>query len=497
MSDAYARFLDRVREIHDFTAVNSLLAWDQEVNLPPKGVPSRARQLAAMAGLIHDRTCDAALGELMASSASQDLNVTARANLREFQRVRDRALKIPRSLVAALAEATSHAQQAWVQAKQQSEWRHFAPHLTRLVELKRQEAEAVGYTREPYDALLDEYEPTMRLADLEPLFSELKHGLVELIGRTAGADSKPQRSLLRQRYDVELQNRFGMEVLRDMGYDFAAGRLDRSAHPFTQGIAIADVRITTKYDPDDLGVGLFANLHEGGHALYEQGLPPEQEGTPVAQAVSLGIHESQSRLWENAVGRSRPFWEHYLPRLRELFPTQLGKASAEDLYRAVNVVRPSLIRIEADEVTYNLHIILRLELERALLRGEIKVNDLPALWAEKMHAYFGLEVPDVTRGPLQDIHWAFGVFGYFPTYTLGNLYAAQIFAQASAELDDLSAQLERGEFQPLLTWLREHVHQKGSLLPADELCRSLTGAKLQVKPFLDYLQAKFGDIYGL
>jgi len=433
----------------------------------------------------------------VAELQTRDLDAVGRANLREFKRARDRAVKIPQSLVAALAETTSLAQQAWARAKADSDWDHFAPHLAKLIDLKRQEAEAVGYTGEPYNALLDEYEPDMRLADLEPLFAQLKLGLVDLIGRIGASDRQPDDFLLHQPYDIELQNTFGLEVLRDMGYDFEAGRLDRSNHPFTQGIAITDVRITTRYDPQVLSVGLFANLHEGGHALYEQGLPVAHEGLPVAQAVSLGIHESQSRLWENGVGRSLPFWEHYLPRLQELFPAQLDKASAEDLYRAVNVVKPSLIRIEADEVTYNLHIILRLELERAMLRDEVQVQDLPALWAAKMQDFFGLEVPDAAHGPLQDIHWAFGVFGYFPTYTLGNLYAAQIFNQARSDLQDLDSQISNGDFQPLLYWLREHVHRKGSLLTAAELCRNVTGSTLQVRPFLDYLETKFGPIYGL
>ena len=497
MSNIYENFLDRMREIHAYSAADALLGWDQEIYLPPKGVPARARHKAALATLIHTRMCDPALGDLMDTLESVDIDPIARANLREAKRVRDRALKIPAALVAELAEATSLAQKAWVEAKQNSTWAHFAPYLAKLVSLKKQEAEAVGYSGEPYNALLDEYEPETRVEDLDPLFSDLKEILVPLIDQIAASGQRLKTSLLRQSFPMAQQDSFGREVLGDIGFDFEAGRLDQSAHPFTQGMAIGDVRITTKYDKNDFGVGLFANLHEGGHALYEQGLPSSHEGTPVAAAVSLGIHESQSRLWENSVGRSIEFWTYYLPRLREIFPTQLGNATPEILYRAANIVEPSLIRIEADEVTYNLHIVLRMELERALLRNEIQVTELPDQWRKKIQEYFGLEVPDDAHGPLQDIHWAFGVFGYFPTYTLGNLYAAQFFAQARADLNDLSGLIGRGEFRPLLDWLREKIHSKGSLLSAGNLCREVTGRDLSIQPFQDYLNRKYGELYGL
>ncbi len=497
MPDAYPIFLRRMHEIRDLAAASALMAWDQEIYLPPKGVPARARHRATLAALIHERICDPGLGELMATLDASDLDRVKRANLRETKRGRDRALKIPRTLVTALAEAGSLAQPAWVQAKQQSDWACFAPHLARIVDLKRQEAAAVGYEGEPYNALLDEYEPETRVEELDALFAELKSGLVPLIEKIVAGNQRTDASPLRQQFGVTDQDAFGREVLRDIGFDFEAGRLDRSTHPFTEGMAIGDVRITTKYDETDLGVGLYANLHEGGHALYEQGLPTEHEGAPVAAAVSLGIHESQSRLWENAVGRSREFWVCYLPRLQEIFPDQLGSATVEDLYRATNRVEPSLIRIKADEVTYNLHIVLRMELERALLHDEIQVSDLPALWREKVKSYFGLELPDDSHGPLQDIHWSFGAFGYFPTYTLGNLYAAQFYARAAADLSDLPDQIARGEFDQLLAWLRKHIHNKGSLLPAAALCRELTGEELSVQPFLDYLYRKYGEIYGL
>ena len=501
MQETYTQFLECTRQLHDLAAVSALLSWDQEIHLPPRGVPARARHKAALAALIHEKLCDPRLGDLVAAlagiDAAAEFGPEAAANLRELKRERDRAVKIPRSLVRELAESGSLAQQAWAEARSGDDWGRFAPHLEKLVALKRREAEAVGYTGEPYNALLDEYEPGATVEELDPLFAELKAALVPLIARIREAGDGHDDGLLRQRFDPEAQDAFGRLVLRDMGFDFAAGRLDRSRHPFTEGIAIQDVRITTRYAADNLGTGLFASLHEGGHALYELGLPSERQGEPVAAAVSVGIHESQSRLWENGIGRSREFWSHYLPRLREFFPGRFDGASAEDLYRAANVVRPSLIRIEADEVTYNLHIILRMELERALMRQEIQVADVPGLWREKVKLLLGLDVPNDADGPLQDIHWAIGVFGYFPTYTLGNLYAAQFHAQARSELGNLPALVAAGEFAPLLGWLREKIHRRGSLLPAGELCREVTGSSLSCGPFLDHLESKFGEIYDI
>ena len=496
LNESYDDFLTRSREIHSLAAALGLLSWDQETYMPPAGVPARAGHRATLAAIIHDKTVDPAFGNLIEELVGQPQEAWAAANLREAKRLRDRSVKLPRQLVTDLAEAGSYAQQAWVEAKQNDDWALFEPHLARLVELRRQEAEAVGYEGEAYNALLDEYEPGARVEELEPIFTALRERLVPLLDRIQGAAQPPDRALWQQDFDPGLQDLLGRQILADIGFDFAVGRLDLSAHPFTQGMSPQDVRITTRYDESDLGVGLFANLHEGGHALYEMGLPLAHEATPVGQAVSLGIHESQSRLWENSVGRSRAFMNYCLPILRELFPTQMAAASVDDLYRAANVVEPAPIRIEADEVTYNLHIILRLEVERALLRNDIEVQAVPALWREKAREYLGLEVNNDREGALQDIHWAFGCFGYFPTYTLGNLYAAQFYACATRELPGLEQQFAKGEFAPMLGWLREKVHARGSLLPAGELCREVTGAALSIEPYLDYLTTKFGEIYG-
>jgi carboxypeptidase Taq len=415
-----------------------------------------------------------------------------------MKRIRDRAIKIPRELVAELAAAGSLAQQAWLTAKENDDWAHFEPHLTRLVALKRRLADAVGYADEPYDALLDEYEPGARLRELLPLFTELRHRLVRLCTRIAASSDGPRRAALCQPLAPLRQEALAQRLLQDIGFDFSAGRLDLSEHPFTEGMSPGDVRITTRYDSDDLSVSLFAVLHEGGHALYEMGLPAgADEATPAAQAVSLGIHESQSRLWECCVGRSRPFMEYLARLLRDLAPEQFSAAEPQQLYVAANAVTLTPVRINADEVTYNLHIILRLEIERALLNNEIEVADLPALWREKSEQYLGMTPQSDSEGALQDIHWAFGCFGYFPTYTLGNLYAAQFFATARGALPDLDRQLASGEFGPLRQWLCRQVHENGSLLPAAELCREVTGAALSIEPYLEYLDAKFTEIYRL
>ncbi len=496
MGTEYEQFNEHARRINDIGATLALLSWDQEVFLPAKGTASRARHKATLAAIHHERVVSTELGGLIDILQERELTEVEAANLREMKRTRERAVKVPKRLVVELTETGSLGQQAWAQAREKNDWPLFAPLLKKMVDLKREEAEAVGYTGEPYDALLDEYEPGARVAELEILFSELRKALVDLLGKINQAPNPPVREIFERSFPVSAQEKLGRRLLQDIGFDFEAGRLDVSTHPFTEGISPTDVRITARYSENDLGMGLYANLHEGGHALYEMGLPAEHEGLPIGCPVSLGVHESQSRLWENCVGRSRAFFTYCRPLLQELFPEQLGSYSADDLFRAANVVSRSLIRVEADEVTYNLHIILRLEIERALLRGDIQVDDLPAVWREKMSSYLDVEVPDDSQGALQDIHWAFGLFGYFPTYTLGNLYAAQFYDAAAMALDDLDGQVARGEFDPLLQWLRQHIHQVGSLLPAEQLCQKVTGRQLSIEPFVEYLSGKYGAIYG-
>jgi carboxypeptidase Taq len=423
----------------------------------------------------------------------------AAANVRELRRAYDRATKIPQSLVEELARVTTAAQQAWEQAKKQNDFPAFRPHLEKVVGLKRQEADAVGYKGHRYDALIEEYEPGTTVAELKELFAGLTRDLVPLIRKVADSPKKPDRSVLSREFPVERQKMFAEAAAAAFGFDFAAGRLDTTAHPFCSGFGPGDCRITTRYNPRFFGESFFGVLHETGHALYEQNLPAEHFGTPLGSACSFGIHESQSRLWENQVGRGRPFWDHFFPRLVQSFPGALDGVTPEAWYFAVNDVRPSLIRVEADEATYNLHIALRFELELALLSGDLKVGDLPGAWNERFRALLGLEVPDDARGCLQDIHWSFGGIGYFPTYTLGNLYAAQFMAAAKRELVAEAAEedFRRGQFARLRGWLTEHIHRHGQRFRAGELCRRATGAPLSPESFRAYLNEKYGRLYGV
>ncbi len=496
MTGLYAEFLTRAKLIQHLSGAEALLGWDQEVCLPAGGTATRANHLAALATVIHEKMCDPRLGELIEELSARALDPVAAADVRELRRERDRAVRLPSSLVAEFAAATALAHADWVVARDRDDWGLFAPHLTRLVDLSRRKADAIGYAEEPYDALLDEFEPGARAGALATLFAELRDAIVDLLSRLdARADSRAPA--LVGDFPVARQEALGREVLAAIGYDFAAGRLDVSAHPFTEAMGAGDVRITSRYDAQDVFAGLYACLHEGGHALYEQGLPAARRDHPSGQAASLGIHESQSRLWENHVGRGREFATWLSPRLQATFGGPFADCDGDCLYRAANVVRRSLIRIEADEVTYNLHIILRMEIERALLRGELAAADVAAVWREKMRAGFGIVPRTDTEGALQDIHWSMGALGYFPTYTLGNLYAAQLWAALRRELPGVEDGLARGEFSSVLGWLREKVHGRGRLLQADDLCREATGAKLSVEPYLDYLNAKFGEIYGV
>jgi carboxypeptidase Taq len=361
----------------------------------------------------------------------------------------------------------------------------------------RQRAEYLGYEETPYNALIEDYERGMTARALDHLFRELAPKQSALVARIAASPAAADFNWLEQTWDESAQWSFGLKVLRDMGYDFEAGRQDKSVHPFTTNFDLYDVRITTRLNPHDLFSALMGSIHEGGHALYEQGFLESDQRTTLAEAPSLGIHESQSRLWENIVGRSRPFWEHYAPRLARAFPGQLDATTPEQLYRAVNRVRPSLIRVEADECTYNLHIILRFEIEKALIEGDLRVADVPAAWNEKIKSYLGVDVPDDAHGCLQDIHWSHGSFGYFPTYALGNLYAAQLFETIERDLPAIREHIGAGDFAPLLAWLREHVHRIGRRKSAAEMVRDATGKEPSAEAFLRYLESKYGAIYGL
>jgi carboxypeptidase Taq len=499
--EAYAELVRRSKELGVINSCAAVLNWDHQTYMPQRGGALRGEQMAFLASLSHQKFTDPKVGELLAAVEASELvrdpEADAAANVRELRRAYDRATKIPPTLVAELARVTTEAQQVWEQAKKKNDYASFKPLLARVVELKRQEADAVGFKEHRYNALIDEYEPGTTVAELKALFAGLTAELAPLVKKIAESPKKPDTGILAREFPVDRQKVFAEAAAVAIGFDFAAGRLDTTAHPFCSGFGPGDCRITTRYNPRFFNEAFFGVLHETGHAMYEQGLPAEHFGTPLGAACSFGIHESQSRLWENQVGRGRPFWDHFFPRLRQTFPAALADVPPDAFYFAINDVRPSLIRVEADEATYNLHIALRFELELALLSGDLNVNDLPGAWNERFKAFFGLGVPDDARGCLQDIHWSFGGIGYFPTYTLGNLYAAQLMDAARRDLGGLEEDFRRGDFARLKGWLGTHVHRHGQRYRAGELCRRATGSPLSPKPFLSYLSEKFGALYGV
>jgi carboxypeptidase Taq len=491
----------RLAEIADLQGAGAVLHWDQQTYMPTGGAAARAEQLATLHKLAHESFTADEIGTLLDAAAREtsglDYDSDEASLVRVTRRDYDKARKIPSTLVAELTRATSLGNEAWVQARTHSDFAHFQPHLERIVALEIQLAEALGYSEKIYDALLDQYEPGMKTAQVAATFAEIKPYLIRLAREIGERKDLVDDSVLHRTYDEQTQWDFGVEVIKRFGYDFTRGRQDRAPHPFTIGFSLNDVRITTRFDKNFLPTALFGTLHECGHALYGLGVSPSLERTPLAEGASLGIHESQSRLWENLVGRSRGFWKFYYPRLKATFPKQLADVKPEDFYKAINKVEPSLIRVEADEATYNLHIMLRFDLENAMLEQKVKIADLPDAWNAKMEEYLGLTPPDDAQGVLQDIHWSDGYLGYFPTYALGNLISAQLWGQALKEIHDLPSQIEAGEFKALREWLRVKIHQHGRKFMPVELLQRITETGLQAEPYLTYIRSKFSDIYQL
>ncbi len=506
MPNPYQELCSLGREIANLGAVSALGSWDQETYMPPAATNGRGEQLALLAGLIHERRTSARFRDLIATcEADRSLSATdspTAAAIREFRRDYDLANKLPRELVEELARIGTQAQQVWKQAREKSDYSTFAPWLEKIVTLVRRKAECYGWKRdgEAYDALLDEYEPGATAREVEAIFNPLRQRLAALITGLSSKGKPPSSDCLKAKIDADRQHKFGLFCLEAMGFDLKAGRLDTTTHPFCSGLGPGDTRLTTRYRDEKFTDALYGTLHEMGHGHYEQGLPKGELtawGTPLAEAISLGIHESQSRMWENMVGRSREFWVWALPHAKKTLGPPLDRCSPDDLYRAVNTATPSLIRVEADETTYNLHIMLRFELERAIVKGDLKVKDIPGEWNRRVKDYLGIAVPDDKRGCLQDVHWSFAAIGYFPTYALGNLYAAQFWEKINADIRDLSARVSRGEFAPLLAWLRENIHIHGKRYRAADLCRRVTGKPLSADPFMRYIEAKIKPIYGL
>lgn len=499
-ADTYADLLARSREIALLNSCSAVLGWDQQTYMPVRGAEFRGEQLALLAGFAHQKATEPRIGEWLSGIEGSDLvrdpDSIEAANVRELRHGYDRATKLPQRLVEELARVTTAAQQAWQEARAKSDYALFRPHLDQILTLKREEADAVGHSGNRYDALLDEYEPGTTAAELVPLFEDLIGRLVPLIRVVAESGPPASTEVLARDYPVDRQKLFAESAAAAIGFDFTAGRLDTTTHPFCSGFGPGDCRITTRYNPRFFSEAFFGVLHEAGHGMYEQGLPADRFGTPCGSYCSLGIHESQSRFWENQIGRSRPFWEQFFPRLQQAFPTTIGDTKLDEFYTAINVVRPSLIRVEADEATYNLHIALRFRIEVDLLSGELKTADLPAAWNDATERLLGIRPPSDREGCLQDIHWSFGGIGYFPTYTLGNLYAAAFRSALSEQLgpDGITDTIRAGDFAPIRNWLSEKIYSAGRKFRAKKLCETVTGRELNAEPFIEYLTGKYSSM---
>ncbi|HKK74676.1 MAG TPA: carboxypeptidase M32 [Saprospiraceae bacterium] len=494
----YERLVEHIQKIADLQHATAVLHWDKEVNLPPRSVEGRSRQIATLDGMAHQLFVSSKTRNLLKELADNfaQLEEAEKRNVSLLHRDFERSDKLDEAFVMRKSRLISEGYHAWLQARKENDFTLFAPALEALVGIKKEEAERVGYQEHPYDALLDEFEPGYRSSKLDILFADVRKQLVDFAAAIRDKEQVDDR-FLHQHYPDQKQWDFGLDILQRIGYDFDYGRQDRSPHPFTITFNSRDVRVTTIVDEDNLANMIWSCIHEGGHALYEQGLPFEQYGLPLGSAVSLGIHESQSRLWENNVGRSRIFWESHLDLLKEYFPQQLEAVDLDPFFKGINKVFPSPIRIESDELHYHFHIMVRYEIEKALIEGSLSVEDIPSVWNEKYKDYLGLDIESDNQGCLQDIHWAHGSIGYFPTYSLGSFYAAQFFAQAEKDLPQLNQQMASGDTRALLKWLRENIHQYGRKYEADDLCERITGEPLNFQYFMDYAKKKYGDIYGL
>lgn len=469
--------------------------------MPAAAAEHRAEQMAALSGLIHDRWLDAKfadwLNELAESSLAGDPESDSGATIRDLARQHKRHTSVPKPLVEELTRTSILGQNAWQEARSRDNFTQFLPWLEKLIHLKREQADAVGFQACRYDALLDEYEPGQLTSETSRVLAGLRDELVPLIQAIRGSSHQPDTSVLRREFPVDAQEAFGKEAASWIGFDFTRGRLDVTTHPFCCSPGPNDVRITTRYNPRFFNEAFFGILHESGHGIYEQGLRADQHGLPLGEAASLGLHESQSRMWENLVGRSRAFWQYAFPLAQEHFPQALANVTLDTFFSAINAVQPSLIRVEADEATYNLHILIRFELEQALVNDELSIGDLPSAWNAKYRDYLGIEPGNDAEGVLQDIHWSGGAIGYFPTYSLGNLMAAQLFEAAERDLGELDALFQQGDFQPLKEWLGKHVHEHGRRHPAAELVRCITGKQLSHEALMASLNRKLRPLYAL
>lgn len=498
MSDKLAQLKERLGEVQDIGRAASVLSWDQQVNMPPAGNEARGQQLATLSKIAQEKFISDDVGRLIEDlqkeldGADTDEAALVRVAARDYEKAR----RVPPSFVAEQAVVTAKAFEAWMEAREKSDFSIFQPHLEKVLELVQTYISFFPASDHPYDILLDDYESGMKTSEVKAIFEGLRPKQVKLL-RAITSARQVKDDFLYRRYNEKKLNQFGEAVITKFGYEWDRGRQDKAPHPFQTSFSVNDVRITTRYEARNPMAMLFSTMHEAGHAMYEQGVDPSYDRTPLAGGTSLAVHESQSRMWENLVGRSYPFWEHFYPMLKKAFPSQLDGVGLKAFYKAINKVEPSLIRVNADEATYNMHIMLRLELEIGMVEGTIAVKDLPEIWNEKMREYLGITPPDHARGVLQDIHWSYGAIGYFSTYALGNLVSAQLWEKIRKEIPDLDEQIRKGAFAALLDWLRRNIHRHGQRYEPQKLVEMVTGSKITPQPYVRYLTKKYSEIYGL
>jgi len=493
----YDKYVALMGKIADLSHATGLMHWDTEIYLPKGASAMRSRQIATLSGIVHEQFTGTEMGRLLDTLVGDEsLSPEEARNVELTKRDFDKEVKLSKDFVEKLSAAQSKAFVNWVKARKADDFAIFKDSLSHVVTLRREEASIRGIVDEPYDTLLDLYEPGLTTAELEPVFREARDGIVPLI-RQISEHEQPDKTFLHTHYGKDAQWDFGIDILKAMGYDFDRGRQDVSAHPFTIKLSPTDVRVTTRIDENDFLNMTWSCIHEGGHALYEQGLPQDQYGLPLGQSASLAIHESLSRLWENHIGRSKVFWSHWLPKLKERFPDNLKGIDLDTFYRGINTIAPNLIRTEADELHYHLHVIIRYEIERACINGDLEVRDIAETWNRKYKEYMNVDVPSAADGVLQDVHWSHASFGYFPTYTLGSFYAAQFFSAAQSQLPDLESGVRAGDTGQLLKWLRENIHVHGRMYDPKDLCIRISGKPLDVRDYLNYARSKFSRIYAL
>ncbi len=498
--NAYNSLVALLEESGRLHTVSGLIHWDQEVIMPKGGADSRAKQLSALAGVIHEKDTHEQIGEalnILSHGDTSHFTLFEKANIREAQWDYNRAVRVPGDLVRELAELKSRSHHVWIKARRENRFSDFAPALEKLIQMKIEKARYIDPDKHPYDVNIEDYERGTSMSQLDPLFSSLKSELIPLIHSITASDYQPDDSFLEGKFPVDKQEELGKRVSRDMGFSFDHGRMDVSVHPFCGGGDSTDVRITTRYRENNFVESLYAVIHETGHGIYEQGRMAEGRELPASESLTMGIHESQSLFWERMIAQSKSFCACYLETFSSIFPENLNGLSPQAFYEGINRCQPSFIRVEADEVTYPMHVILRYEIEKGLFDGSVSVDQLPGLWNDKMEEYLGIRPPTDREGVLQDVHWSGGAFGYFPSYTLGAMYAAQFFQAMLKDIPDVETRIEKGQFKSIKEWLNTNIHIKGSLYSAEELVKQVTGSPLSQANFISHLKSKYGRIYKI